>query len=180
MRKLFWQQMVSVDGFMEGPDREIDWFVTGDEFAQLVADMGKAIDAIVFGRVTWQMMATYWPTSTEPEAPMMNDLPKLVFSRTLHSVDGWKNSRLAAGTIESEIAALKAKPGKDIAMFGSSDLAATLLRLRLIDEIRVLVSPVVLGRGNPNFKDVREWLALKLLQARPFRSGTVMLTYAPA
>ncbi|HKA89096.1 MAG TPA: dihydrofolate reductase family protein [Haliangiales bacterium] len=180
MRKLFWQQMASLDGFMEGPNRELDWFVTDDEFGRYVADMGTTIDTIVFGRVTWQMMASYWPKSTEPEAPMMNELPKVVFSKTLKKLDEWQGSRLAKGTVDDEINALKRQPGKDIAMFGSSDLASTLLRHRLLDEIRIFVNPVVLGRGHPLFKDVKEKLSLELVSARPFRSGNVLVIYRPA
>jgi dihydrofolate reductase len=178
MRKVRWQMMMSLDGFMEGPNQEIDWFVTDDEFGEYVAEMGKSIDTILFGRVTYQMMAQYWPSSTEPEAPMMNDLPKIVFSRTLDKVE-WKNSRLAKGNIAEEIAKLKQLPGKDLAMFGSADLASTFMRLGLIDEYRIFVNPVVLGRGNPLFKDVKDRTALKLLKARTFRSGNVLLYYQP-
>ena len=178
MRKLRWQMMMSLDGFMEGPNRELDWHVAGEEFAAYLVQMEKEIDAIVFGRVTYQMMASFWPTATEPEAPMMNDLPKLVFSRTLREVS-WKNSRLARGDVTEEIEKLKRQPGKDISVFGSSDLAATLLRLRLVDEIRIFVCPVVLGRGNPLFKDVKERFSLQLLEARTFKSGNVLVTYRP-
>jgi len=177
MRKLFWQMMVSLDGFMEGPNRELDWHVTDEEFGQYVADMAKTIDTILFGRVTYQMMAEYWPTSTEPEAPMMNDLPKVVFSRTLDKVE-WKNARLVKGNIEEEIARLKEQPGKDIALIGSADLASTLMRLRLIDEWRVFINPVVLGQGSPMFKNV-DRTSLKLLKAQTFRSGNVLLYYQP-
>jgi len=180
MRKLRWQQMASLDGFMEGPNRELDWFVIDDEFGEYILEMFKTVDAIVFGRATWQMMAGYWPTSKQPEAPMMNNLPKLVFSRTLKSVDGWQNSRLARGAVEEEVASLKRQPGKDIAVFGSTDLASTLLRLRLIDEIHIFLNPVVLGRGHPLFTDLKEKLSLKLLSARAFRSGSVLLRYQPA
>jgi dihydrofolate reductase len=179
MRKLFWQQMMSLDGFMEGPNRELDWFVTDDEFGKYIAEMGKSIDTIIFGRVTYQMMAEYWPSSKEPEAPMMNELPKIVFSRTLKKLD-WKNSRLATADVAEEIGRLKRQPGKDIALFGSADLASTLMRLGLIDEYRFFVNPVVLGSGNPTFKNLREKLALKLLKATPFRSGNVLLYYQPA
>jgi dihydrofolate reductase len=177
MRKLVWQMMMSLDGFMEGPNRELDWHVTDEEFARYVADMGKTIDTFLFGRVTYQMMAEYWPSSDEPEAPMMNDLPKVVFSRTLDKVE-WKNSRLAKGNVEEEIARLKEQPGKDIALLGSADLASTLIRLDLIDEYRIFINPVVLGRGNPMFKNVDQ-ASLKLVKAQPFRSGNVLLYYQP-
>ena len=152
----------------------MDWHVTDEEFGQYVADMGKSIDTILFGRVTYQMMAEYWPSSTDPEAPMMNDLPKVVFSKTLDKVE-WKNSRLAKGNVEEEIARLKEQPGRDIALFGSADLASTLMRLRLIDEYRIFVNPVVLGRGNPMFKNV-DRTSLKLLKHRRSVRGTFSST----
>lgn len=179
MRKVLWQMMMSLDGLMEGPNHELDWHVTDEDFARYVSEMPKSIDTILFGRVTYQMMAQYWPTSTEPEAPMMNDLPKLVFSRTLQKVE-WKNSRLVKENIGEEIARLKQRPGKDIALIGSTDLASTFIRLGLIDEYRIFLNPVVLGRGNPMFKNVKDRLALKLVKAQPSRSGNVLLTYQPA
>lgn len=178
MRKLLWQMMMSLDGYMEGPNRELDWHVTDEEFAQYVAAMGKSIDTILFGRVTYQMMAEYWPSSKEPEAPMMNDLPKIVFSRTLGTVE-WKNSRLVKGNIAEEVAKLKQQAGKDLALIGSANLASTFTRLGLIDEYRIFVNPIVLGRGNPMFKDV-DRMALRLLKAQTFRSGNVLLYYQPA
>ncbi len=179
MRKVLWQMMMSLDGMMEGPNRELDWHVTDEEFGQYVAEMGKSIDTFLFGRVTYQMMSQYWPSSTEPEAAMMNDLPKLVFSRTLEKVE-WKNSRLAKGNIAEVIAKLKQQPGKDIALIGSTDLASTFIRLGLIDEYRIFLNPVVLGRGNPMFKNVKDRMSLKLVKAQPFRSGNVLLYYQPA
>jgi dihydrofolate reductase len=170
--------MMSLDGDMEGPDRELDWHVTDDEWQRYVLDMFKTIDTIVFGRVTYQMMASFWPSATSPEAPMMNELPKLIFSRTLETVD-WQNSKLAKGDVAEEIGRLKRAPGKDIAVFGSADLASTLLELGLVDEIRIFVNPVVLGSGHPMFKNA-DRMAVKLLEARAFASGNVLLTYRPA
>lgn len=179
MRKIFWQMMVSLDGFMEGSDRELDWHVVDEDFARYVADMENHIDTILFGRVTYQMMAEYWPTSTEPEARMMNELPKIVFSRTLNEVE-WSNSRLVKDNIAEEIGRLKRQPGKDIAMFGSANLASTFMRLGLIDEYRIFVNPVVLGSGNPMFEDVKSRTPLKLVKTETFRSGVVVLSYQPA
>jgi dihydrofolate reductase len=179
VRKLVWQQMMSLDGFMEGEKGtgDLDWFVTDDEFGRFILEMGKTIDTIVFGRVTYQMMAACWPTSNEPEAPMMNDLPKVVFSRTLKQVE-WKNSRLAGLDVAQEIDQLKRHGTKDIAMFGSSDLASTFMHLNLIDEYRIMINPVVIGRGHPLFKNV-ERTRLQLVKAQPFRAGNVMLYYQP-
>ena len=108
---------------------------------------------------------------------MMNDLPKVVFSRTLDHVD-WNNSRLAGPDIEAEVRSLKEQPGRDIALLGSAALASTLLRLNLIDEIRTFINPVLLGGGTPMFRDV-DRMSLKLVRAEPFRSGNVLLYYQP-
>jgi dihydrofolate reductase len=119
LRKLFWQMMVSLDGFMEGPDRELDWHVVGGDFIPHVTRMLGTIDTIILGRVTYELFAGFWPTAQAPEAPAMNGLPKLVFSRTLKKVD-WNNARLAKGGPAEEIGALQRQPGKDLALFGSA------------------------------------------------------------
>ena len=95
MRKLFWQMMVSLDGFMEGPNRELDWHVVDDEFQQYALEMLRSIDAMLLGRTTYQLFADYWPSATEPGAEELNALEKVVFSTTLNDVD-WKNSRLVS------------------------------------------------------------------------------------
>src|SRR3990172_7478496 len=151
MRKVFWQMMVTLDGFIEGPNRESDWHVGDEEFNHYVTDMLDSIDAILLGRVTYQLFADYWPSSTDAEARKMNELPKIVFSRTLDKIE-WKNSRLVKDNIAEEVARLKQQPGRDLAIFGSSDLAATLMRLGLIYEFRIFVNPVVLGRGKRLFE----------------------------
>ena len=109
----------------------------------------------------------------------MNALPKIAFSRTLEKVE-WKNSRLAKGDVAEEVARLKRQPGKDIALFGSADLASTFMRLGLIDEYRILVNPIVLGDGRPMFKNVKDRTALKLLNTQTLGSGVVILNYQPA
>ncbi len=151
MRKLFWQMMVSLDGFMAGPNHELDWHVTDEDFARYVADMEQAIDEMIFGRVTYQLMAAYWPTATDPEARMMNTLPKVVCSRTLTRVD-WNNTRLVKDNVADEVRRLKQRPGKDIAIFGSAELASSLLRWGLIDEVRLFVA---LGSGDSHLSPHR-------------------------
>lgn len=178
MRKLFWQMMVSLDGFMEGPHGELDWHVTDDDFNRYVMEMLGSIDAILLGRVTYQLFADYWPDAKDAEAPAMSELPKIVFSKTLDKVE-WENSRLAKGDVAEEVSKLKRQPGKDLALFGSADLASTFLRLGLIDEYRFLVNPVVLGRGNPTFKNVEDRISLKLLKTQTLGSGVVILDYEP-
>ncbi len=183
MRKIIFQNMVSVDGYFEGSKREIDWHNVDAEFNEYAIDLLHHVDALIFGRVTYQLMAKYWPT---PEArrddplvaELMNSLPKIVFSRTLSSVE-WQNSRLVKENLEAEIKTLKQQTGKDLVIFGSSNLALTLIPLSLIDEFRLFIAPIVLGSGNPIFKGLKERLPLKLVKTKTFRSGNVLLYYQP-
>jgi dihydrofolate reductase len=108
----------------------------------------------------------------------MNTMPKIVFSRTLKTVE-WNNTRLVKGDTVKEISEIKQQPGKDLLIFGSADLASTLTNLGLIDEYRIMVNPVVLGKGNPLFKDIKEKLNLRLLRTRTFSNGNVLLYYEP-
>ena len=117
---------------------------------------------------------------TDPEiARLMNSLPKLVFSRTLEKAD-WENTRLVKDNFVEEVSKLKGQPGKDVAIFGSSDLAVSFVEHSLIDEFRIMVMPVALGDGKPLFKGLRGKLVLKLLRTRTFKSGNVLLYYEPA
>jgi dihydrofolate reductase len=176
--------MVSVDGFFEGPDHSIDWHNTDDEFNDFAAEQLDAAGGLLFGRVTYQLMAGYWPTPTAIEADpiiagQMNGLAKYVFSGTLQDAP-WANTTLVTGDAAAEVARLKQQPGRDLLLFGSADLAASLTAAGLINEYRLMVNPVVLGRGTPLFKAGRDPLALRLLSARPFGNGNVLLAYAPA
>jgi dihydrofolate reductase len=180
MRKLFWQMNVTLDGFTEGPNRELDYtagFVDQD-FDRYASDMLQSIDGILLGRRTYQLFADYWPSATGPDAERMNQLPKIVFSKTLEKVE-WRNSRLVKANVAEEVLRLKQQPGKDLALFGSADLASTFIRHGLIDEYRILVTPVVLGGGTPIFKDIEDKIALKLLKATAWSSGIVALYYRP-
>jgi len=181
MKKLFWQMNVTLDSLMEGPNQELDSTAEFEDkdFKRYVAEMLNSIDAILLGRVTYELFAGFWPAATLPEARRMNELQKIVFSRTLETVE-WKNSRLVKGNVADEIAKLKSQPGKEIAVFGSADLASTLMRHGLIDEYRIFVNPVVLGSGTPMFKGIKDRIALKLLQATTMSSGVVALYYQPA
>jgi dihydrofolate reductase len=179
LRKLFWQMMVSLDGFMSGPNRELDWHVVSGDFVPYVTRMLGTIDAIILGRVTYELFAGFWPTADSPEAPAMNGLPKLVFSRTLRKVN-WNNARLAKGGPAEEIGALKRQPGKDLALFGSAGLASTFLQLDLIDELRLFVNPVALGKGVATFKNLEGRLTMRFLKAETLSSGVVVLYYQPA
>ena len=179
MRKLFLQMMMTLDGRVEAPDGAFDWHAAGEELDQYVAEMLGSIDGILVGRKTYEGFASYWPTSTRPEAPRMNELPKLVFSRTLSRVE-WQNARLVTGDVAQEVARLKQQPGEDLALFGSNTLAATFARLGLIDEFRFIVSPIVMGEGTPLLRDIGSRVRLKLARTATFRSGIVSLYYRPA
>ena len=183
MRKVFLFNMTTLDGFFEGPNQDISWHNVDEEFNEFAIDQLNEIDTLLFGRVTYQLMASYWPTEAaindDPEvAGLMNSLPKIVFSRTLDQAD-WNNSRLVKENIAEEVLNLKQQPGKDIAIFGSSDLAVTLAESSLIDEYRIIVNPVFLGHGTPLLKGIKEKVNLKLLKARTFKSGNVLLYYEP-
>jgi dihydrofolate reductase len=176
MRKLFWQISATLDGFMEGPNHELNDTagIADPDFDRYASAMLQSIDTIVLGRVTYQLFADYWPSAPGPDVERMNNLPKIVFSRTLRDVK-WNNSRLAGGNVVDEIRRLKQQPGRDIALFGSANLATTLSRQGLIDEYRVLVSPVILGSGNPIFEDLGRRTRLRLLKAEAWTSGVVAL-----
>ena len=181
MRKLFWQMSVTLDGFMEGPNRELEHTAefADPDFDRYAGEMLQSIDAMLLGRRTYEMFAGYWPSATGPDADRMNQLPKVVFSRTLKKVD-WANSRLVNGNVGEAVTRLKQQPGKDLALFGSANLAATLSQLGLIDEYRLLVTPVILGVGTPMFKNIESTFNLQLLKATTWSSGTVALWYRPA
>jgi dihydrofolate reductase len=183
MRKLFAFNMVTLDGFFEGPNQDISWHNVDDEFNQFAIEQTGTVDAILFGRRTYELMASYWPTDAaikdDPTiAGLMNSLPKIVFSRTLQKAE-WNNTRLIKDNIAEEILKLKGQPGKEIAVFGSADLLSTLIQLDLVDEHRIIVNPVVLGSGTPLFKNVKDRLNLKLTRSRTFDSGNVLLYYQP-
>jgi dihydrofolate reductase len=174
---------VSLDGFIARLNGELDWHLVDREVHEYARDLLDSFDTLVFGRVTYQVMADYWPTATPNDpveariAERLNNLPKLVFSRTLKKLE-WKNSRLAQGGIAEEIRKMKKQPGKDIGIGGTS-LVSALAPLGLIDEYRILVVPVVLGSGKPLFKDIKNRIDLRLRKTRTFGSGLVLLDYQP-
>lgn len=181
MRKVIFQMMVSLDGYFEGPNREIDWHVVEEEFNTYASGLLDSVDMLIFGRVTYQLMASYWSTPfairIDPViASKMNALPKIVFSKTLTQAD-WNNTQLIREQPAQAISRLKQLPGKDMAIFGSSDLALTLIENDLIDEFRIFVAPVVLGAGKPLFKGISGTLDLRLMKTISFKSGVVGLFY---
>jgi dihydrofolate reductase len=180
MGKVIVSNLVTVDGFFAGPNGEIDWFVWDEELRDYSIDLLSTVDTLLFGRVTYQLMANYWPTATEDAiiAERMNNLPKIVFSKTLESVE-WKNAKLVKEIIPEEILKIKQFPGKDMVILGSGSIVSTLTQLGLIDEYRLIVNPVILGNGKPLFKGLKDRLNLKLLKTKAFSSGNVLLSYQP-
>ncbi len=183
MRKVLFFMLTSLDGYFEGPNQDISWHNVDEEFNEFSIEQLNSVDTLLFGRVTYEMMASYWPTSeaivNDPAvAAKMNATPKIVFSNTLTSVT-WQNTRLIRGNIEKEVSALKQKPGKDMIIFGSSDLAVSFISHNLIDEFRILINPVILGGGKPIFQGIQGRLPLKLIKTMLFRSGNVLLNYVP-
>jgi len=180
MKKVIFQMSVSIDGYVEGPGREIDWHIVDDEFTAYAVETLRASDVLIMGRRTYELMAGYWPAApgNDPVKEEMNGTPKLVFSRTLKRVD-WQNSRLAAGSVADEVARLKRVPGDGLLWVGGSDLAASFLEQGLMDEIRIILTPILLGAGKTVFDAIKKRYPLKLLSTRSFKSGNVVLTYEP-
>jgi dihydrofolate reductase len=173
---------VSLDGFIAGPEGEIDWAVPDEELHRFHNEQTRELDAHLLGRRLYETML-YWETvSEEPPTPeyaiefarIWKPMPKVVFSRTLESVEG--NARLVRGDVAEEIKELKAQPGKDISV-GGADLAATCIELGLIDEYKRFEYPVVLGGGTPYFPPLGERIGLRLVETRAFAMGVVYLRH---
>ncbi len=183
MRRVLVSMMVTVDGMFAGVDGDISWHNVDEEFNEFAIEQLDLVDTLLFGRVTYEGMASYWPTpevvADDPDvAARMNALEKVVFSRTLNAVD-WQNSRLVKDHLAEEVSALKQEPKKDMVIFGSGSIVSALAEHGLIDEYRLIINPVALGRGTPLFAGIPDVLRLTLLDARAFRSGNVLLRYAP-
>ena len=182
MRTLYAFNMMTLDGFFSGPSGEIDWHNVDAEFGRFAEEQLAQTGILVFGRRTYELMAGYWTTKETIEgdpgtAGPMNDMEKIVVSTTLREAD-WQNTRVVSGAVVEELSRLKQAEGKDIAIFGSAELLAALQPAGVIDELRIMVNPVVLGGGVPLFKEEAGRLALKLEKSRQFKSGNVLLTYS--
>lgn len=187
MRKLIVSMNVTLDGFMSGPDCELDW-----HFKCWTKEMGEALcrhlasaDTILLGRVTYQAMAKYWASKMTDLnlrgedfafAEMMNHYAKIVFTNTL-SIPEWNNSQLINGNVSDEIKYLKKRPGRNLIVYGSGKLISALVHCDLVDEYQLWVHPVVLGKGKPLFNNPHESLDMKLLESKTFSSGVILLHY---
>ena len=183
MRKLIVFNLVSLDGCFTGEGGDISWHRVDAEFQELANEAANSGSTLLFGRVTYQLMAGFWPTPeavrTDPVvAEGMNTSEKIVFSRTLDSAL-WHNTRLVNDDMIGAVRRLKQGSGKNLAVLGSGTIVAQLAAAGLIDEYRILINPVVLGRGRTMFEGIGRHLHLKLIRSRIFGNGNVLLCYAP-
>jgi dihydrofolate reductase len=181
MRRVVLQMGVTLDGYVAGPGGEGDWGLPDerpDVRAWKVASLHQ-VGTHIMGRVTFEQMAGHWPNATGDYAEFMNNLPKVVFSKTLPAAE-WAGSRIARGDLAEEIAALRSEPGDHVIMaHGGAAFVQALSRLGLIDEYRLVILPVALGDGLPLFKDLARPLRVDLAEARSFPDGTVIHVYQP-
>lgn len=180
MRRLVVWNAMTLDGYFEGKspwDLGFHETVWGDELEAFSLEQLREIGTLLFGRRTYEGMASYWATATGAIAEMMNAVEKAVATRTLDTAT-WNNTRLLKGDAVEAVRALKTEDGKDIYVFGSADLLASVLSAGLVDEYRVCVAPVVLGGGNRLFKPQDQQVKMRLESVRPLKVGGVILTYA--
>jgi dihydrofolate reductase len=179
LRSVVLMMSVSVDGFVAGPHGHAGALPEPDELKRWKLDRVRQAGTHVMGRVTYEEMAAHWPTSTDDYAAPMNEIPKVVFSKTLDKAT-WTESRIARGDLEDEIATLRRQPGGEIIAWGGANLAQSLSRAGLIDEYVLVIHPVAFGGGLPMFRDLPEALRLDLIEARTFDTGTVLHIYEPS
>jgi dihydrofolate reductase len=184
MRKLLVFNSVSLDGYFAGVNGDISWAHKQDaEWNAFVAENATGGGVLVFGRITYELMASYWPTPQALEndpvvAERMNNLQKVVFSRTLDKAS-WKNTTLLKGDPPAEIRKMKKEPGPDMVIFGSGTIVSQLAQEGLIDEFQIVLSPIVLGKGRTMFDGVKDKVTLKRTKTRAFANGNVLLCYEP-
>jgi len=183
MRKIFLFMMVSVDGYFEGIDHDISWHNVDAEFNVFANHQLEESGALLFGRTTYDLMAGYWPTASGATAKFMNKMPKYVASHEPFATD-WSGTTVLSGDISGDVAheikKLKEQPGKDIAMMGSNNLCVSLMETGLVDEFRIMVNPVALGKGSPLFVGLSKAMKLQLIKTQEFKSGNILHCYIPA
>lgn len=182
MSKLTVFNFITLNGYFKGPNEDISWHKHGHQENEFAAESLKAGNLLLFGRVTYDMMASYWPTAMAKEndpgvADGMNSAEKIVFSRTLKKPE-WENTRIIKDNILEEIKKLK-QAGKNMTLLGSGTIVTQFAEQGLIDEYQIMVDPVVIADGTPIFKNINRKLELKLTNSRSFKSGVVLLSYVP-
>jgi dihydrofolate reductase len=187
LRKIIVTTWITLDGFLAGPNGEMDWVMVDETMGKYEDDLISSADTLILGRVTYQSFAGAWPyvpenpSSSEGEkiyARKLNSMRKIVFSKSLEKAE-WNNSQLVREVLLEEIARMKQEPGKDMVIYGSASIVQAFTNLGLIDEYQLLVHPVVLGSGKPLFGGIAKPAHLRLLQTQSFPSGVVGLYYAP-
>lgn len=185
MRKVILLEHTSLDGFVGGPNGEMDWIHVDDKMFDSVGKLTDDADVALYGRVTYQMMNSYWPTAADQPGATKHDIEhsnwynsvtKIVFSRTMQHTNS-NNTRVIHENIQEEIQKLKSQTGKNMLMIGSPGIAHTFMQLDLIDEYWIHVNPVVLGNGIPLFKDVQNRINLTLTDVKNYEGGVVGLRY---
>lgn len=183
MRKLGVFNFISLNGFYKGMNEDISWHVhdaEGNKFSEKSVQGGCIL---LFGRVTYELMANFWPTPMAVQnfpvvAKGMNEAEKIVFSNTLKKVD-WNNTTIMKGNIAEEIRKMKQTPGKNMTILGSGSILTLFAEHGLIDEFQFMLDPVVIGKGTPVFHNINQMLNLKLVSTRTFKSGIILLVYEP-
>jgi dihydrofolate reductase len=184
MRKLVVFNQVTLDGYIADINGDMSWAHKQDaEWNTFVQENARGGGELLFGRITYELMTSYWPTPyamrNDPiVAERMNNLPKVVFSRTLEKAS-WNNTKLVKGDMAAEIRKMKKGPGENMVIFGSGSIVSQLAQEGLIDEYQMVVNPVVLGKGRTMFDGIKEKLTLKLTKTRTFGNGNVLLCYEP-
>lgn len=189
MRRIIASERITLDGFIARPDGAMDWMEPyfDEALANYEAELQKTVDTALFGRVTYQGFASYWPTvPNDPASPAgvveyakrFNDMRKVVFTRTLAHAD-WNNSTTTPEIVPQDILSMKQEAGRDMVIFGSASVVQTLTRHGLIDVYNLLVYPIVLGQGKPLFHNIEYTVNMRLVSARTYPSGVVELSYQP-
>lgn len=179
MRKLIMWNVITLDGYFEGDqkwDLSFHNIIWGKELEEMSIEQLHLADYLVFGRVTYEGMAAHWTTETGEIADLMNEIPKIVFSRTMESAD-WNSTTLVKENASAEMQKLKKQGGKDIYVSGSADLSQTFIADNLFDEYRIGVAPVILGSGKPLFQQHHASISLSLVSSQQLQTGGVVLKY---
>ncbi len=184
MRKIIFSIPITIDGFIEGPNRELDWVIADDELHDFAAQLMENADLLLYGRVTYQLMAAYWPTATsDPNASegmkrfanTLNPKRKIVYSKTLNHVN-W-NSQLERAFNPNEIRAMKAQAGRDILLSGGATIAKQFFKHGLVNEYIPIIQPAAIGQGNAIFSGLEKSPTLEFSWSQRFHSGAVALCY---
>lgn len=185
MRKLVLFMHTTLDGFVAGPNGEMDWITVSEEMFEYAGKRTNESDTALYGRVTYEMMQSYWPTAAEQPTATRHDIEhskwynavtKVVLSRTMKGAS-LPNTKIISDNAASEISKLKQSPGKDILIFGSPSAVHSLMAENLIDDYWLFINPILLGEGIPLFKDIKHKIKLELVETIPFAAGVVCLHY---